>query len=299
MTMSASQWALLMLLGMLWGATFFFNGVAVRELPVLTIVLARVGIAALVLIPFVWLARIRFPRTPSEWAPFVGMSILNNVIPFAVMLLGQTYISSSLTSVLNATTPLWTALIAHAFTQDDRLRANKVIGVLIGVAGVAILMGPELLRGSTANVFGMSCVLLSAVFYGISALWSRRLRGNPPMLTACCQMIGSAVIIAPPALLIERPWLLPVPSLHVIAACFGLAVFSTALAYMVFYRIVAVSGPSNAMLVTLINPLGAIALGVLLLGETMLTNQIAGAIVIGSALLVIDGRVLGWNRKAA
>lgn len=294
MTMSPSQWALLFLLGVLWGATFFFNGVAVRELPVLTIVLARVGLAALVLLPIVWLARIRFPRTLREWAPFIGMSILNNVIPFAVMLLGQKYITSGLTSVLNATTPLWAALLAHAFTQDERLRPNTLVGVLLGIGGVAVLMGPELLGGGNTSAFGMACVLLSAVFYGLSALWGRRLRGYPPLLTACCQMLCSTLLIAPIALAVDRPWEMGLPSAHVIAAVAGLAVLSTALAYLVFYRIVTISGPSNAMLVTLINPVCAIALGVMVLGETLLPRHMLGAMVIASALLVIDGRLLRW-----
>ena len=295
--MSASQWALLMLLGVLWGGTFFFNGIAVREVPVLTVVATRVGLAALVLLPIVLLRRIRFPRSAAEWAPFAGMSLLNNVFPFVIMLIGQTYITSGLTSVLNATTPLWTVLIAHAFTTDDRLKPAKAAGVLIGILGVAVLMGPELLGRGDTSVFGMACVLLSAVFYGFSALWSRRLRGNPPMLTACCQMLCSMLMIAPMALLIDRPWLLPLPSIAAIAACIGLAVLSTAIAYMVFYRIVAVSGPSNAMLVTLINPIWAIGLGVLILHETLLPRHLAGALVIGSALLVIDGRVFGWMEK--
>jgi drug/metabolite transporter (DMT)-like permease len=294
MTMSPSQWALLLLLGVLWGGTFFFNGVAIRELPVLTIVMARVGIAALVLVPIVWLARIRFPRTRAEWAPFLGMSILNNVIPFAVMLLGQKYITSGLTSVLNATTPLWVALLAHVFTSDDRLKASTLAGVLLGIGGVAVLMGPELLGRGDTSVFGMACVLLSAVFYGLSALWGRRLRGYPPLLTASCQMLCSTALIAPVALAVDRPWMLAAPSPHVMLAIVGLAVLSTALAYMVFYRIVTVSGPSNAMLVTLVNPVCAIALGVMLLGEILLPRHLLGAIVIGSALLVIDGRVLRW-----
>lgn len=294
MTMSPSQWALLLLLGVLWGATFFFNGVAVREVPVLTIVLVRVGLAALVLLPIVWLARIRFPRTLQEWAPFIGMSILNNVIPFAIMLVGQKYITSGLTSVLNATTPLWAALLAHAFTQDDRLKPSTIVGVLLGIAGVAVLMGPELLGGSNANAFGMACVLLSAVFYGLSALWGRRLRGYPPLLTACCQMVCSTILIAPITLTVDRPWLTSMPSVHVVAALVCLAVFSTALAYLVFYRIVTVSGPSNAMLVTLINPVCAIGLGAIFLGETLLQRHMFGALVIASALLVIDGRLLKW-----
>lgn len=294
MTMSPSQWALLLLLGVLWGGTFFFNGVAVRELPVLTIVLVRVGLAALVLLPIVWLSRIRFPRTFADWAPFLGMSILNNVIPFAVMLVGQKYITSGLTSVLNATTPLWVALLAHVLTRDEKLKANTLVGVLLGIGGVAVLMGPELIGGGHADAFGMGCVLLSAVFYGLSALWGRRLRGTPPLLTACCQMLCSTILIAPIALAVDRPWSLALPGAHVIAALVGLAVLSTALAYLVFYRIVTVSGPSNAMLVTLINPICAIALGVLLLGETLLPRHVLGALVIGSALLVIDGRLLRW-----
>jgi drug/metabolite transporter (DMT)-like permease len=300
MTMSARQWALLLLLGVLWGGAFFFNGVAIRELPVLTLVLARVGLAALVLLPVVLWSGMSFPRTFADWTPFIGMSILNNVFPFAVMLVGQQHITSGLTAVLNATTPLWTVILAHVFTRDDRLSVNKLLGVLIGISGVAVLLAPEVGgAGTPGHAFGMACVLLGAVFYGFSALWSRRLRGRPPMLTACCQMICASVMVAPVALLVDQPWLLPMPSLHVIAAVIGLATLSTALGYLVFYRIVTVSGPSNAMLVTLLNPIAAVSAGVIVLGEVLLQRHVVGALVIGSALLVIDGRVIGWLGRAS
>jgi len=299
MPMSASQWALLILLSILWGGSFFFVGVAVKELPPLTLVLARVAIAALALAPLVWAAGLKLPTTVAGWTPFIGMAILNNVVPFVLVAAGQKQVASSIAAVLNASTPVWSLLIAHAFTTDEKLRANKLIGALLGLVGVAALVGPETLFGSHATVFGMLCVLGSAIFYGFSALWGRRLRGKPPLLTTFCQLTCASLMLLPITLAVDMPWTLAAPSLHVVGSILGLALLSTALAYIIFFRILTVSGPTNAMLVTLLVPVTAIAAGVLILGETLLMRHIIGALVIGSGLIVIDGRALSWLRSVS
>lgn len=298
MTMSRSQWALLLMLAVLWGGSFFFNGIAVKELPALTLVLVRVVLAALTLAPLVWWMGLRLPSTLQQWWPFIGMAVLNNVVPFLLIVKGQQQIASGLASVLNATTPVWSLILVHVLTADEKLKANRLIGALLGVAGVAALVGPEALFGTPNSVVGMLFVIGGAVSYGASAWWGRRLREQPPLLTAFCQLLCSSALLAPVALLVDRPWTLAVPSVHVAAAVLGLAVLSTALGYILFFRILAVSGATNAMLVTLLIPLTAIALGVLVLGETLLVRHVIGALIIGSALLVIDGRAFGrlWRR---
>jgi EamA-like transporter family. len=290
--MSLSQWGLLVFLSLLWGGSFLFVGMAVHDLPPLTLVLARVGLAALALLPVVYAIGLRLPTELRAWQPFLVMSLLNNIIPFLLIVRGQREIASGLASVLNATTPLFAVIIAHVFTTDEKLTAPKLAGVLTGIAGVSILVGPEAMFGQPANLFGMVLILGAACSYGFSALWGRRFKETPPLVTATSQLICSTAILLPLALVIDRPWaLLALPRTSAILAVIGLAFLSTALAYIVFFRIMAISGPTNTMLVTLLIPVSAIAFGTVFLGEVLLPRHIAGALVIATALVILDGRV--------
>jgi drug/metabolite transporter (DMT)-like permease len=290
--MSLSQWGLLVFLSLLWGGSFLFVGMAVHDLPPLTLVLARVGLAALALLPVVYAIGLRLPTELRAWQPFLVMSLLNNIIPFLLIVRGQREIASGLASVLNATTPLFAVIIAHVFTTDEKLTAPKLAGVLTGIAGVSILVGPEAMFGQPANLFGMVLILGAACSYGFSALWGRRFKETPPLVTATSQLICSTAILLPLALVIDRPWaLLALPKTSAILAVIGLAFLSTALAYIVFFRIMAISGPTNTMLVTLLIPVSAIAFGTVFLGEVLLPRHIAGALVIATALVILDGRV--------
>ena len=221
------------------------------------------------------------------------LAVLNNLVPFSLIFYGQTRIASGLASVLNATTPLFTLVVAR-IVAGEPLTAAKLGGVVLGVAGVGVLMGPDVASADAAGMLGMLCVLGAALSYGLSALWMRQLKGTPPLVSAEAQLLCSAVMLLPLAGLVDRFWTLPMPGSTTIAAVLGLAAFSTALAYIVFFRISATAGPSNVMLVTLLIPVSATGLGVFVLGERLAAHQIAGALVIASALLVIDGRLLGW-----
>jgi drug/metabolite transporter (DMT)-like permease len=289
--MDERDWALLVLLSILWGGSFFFTGVAVRELPPLTIVLARVAIAAVLLLPVLWAHGARLPANPSGWMPFLVMGLLNNVIPFSLIVCGQARIASGIASVLNATTPLFTVLVMAAY-GDEPLSARRVVGVLAGLAGVIILRGQSL-EFAGGQTLGMLLCLGAALSYGFSGLWGRRkLAGVAPLTSATCQLICSSVVMLGLAGIIERPWLLPAPSLRTWLALLGTATLSTALAYVVFFQILVRSGASNVMLVTLLIPLTAILLGHFLLGEPFETREVIGAFVIGGALLIVDGRAL-------
>jgi drug/metabolite transporter (DMT)-like permease len=290
--MTAGQWLLLIVLAVLWGGSFLFIGIAVKELPPLTIALLRVALAAGILIPVVYALRLNLPSGIGQWQPFFVMAILNNVIPFTLIISGQREIASGLASVLNATTPVFALLVAHFFTTDEKLKANKLAGVLVGLGGVAVLVGPEAMFGRVSSTIGMLCILGAALSYGFSGLWGRRLRNNPPLVTAASQLICSTVVLLPFCLLLERPWTLDVPSTEVFAALIGLAALATALAYILFFRIMAVSGSTNVMLVTLLIPLVAIPLGAWRLGEVLQTRHFIGALIIGLSLIVIDGRLL-------
>jgi drug/metabolite transporter (DMT)-like permease len=229
--------------------------------------------------------------------PFLVMGLLNNVIPFSLIVSGQTRIASGLASVLNATTPLFTVLVMAA-AGDEPLAARRVVGVVAGLVGVVILRG-EGLDIAGGQTLGMALCLGAALSYGFSGLWGRRrLAGVPPLTSATCQLICSSVVMLALAGVVERPWLLPVPSPDAWLALLGTAVLSTALAYVVFFQILVRSGASNVMLVTLLIPVTAILLGHFLLGEALAAREIVGAGVIGGGLLIVDGRGLQFLRRA-
>jgi drug/metabolite transporter (DMT)-like permease len=234
----------------------------------------------------------------DAWLLFIVQSMINNVIPFTLMVYGQQRIASGLAAVLNATTPLFT-LIVMRMLAGEALTSSKVLGVLLGVGGVAVLMGPEAVTANASSVVGMLCILGGALSYGFSALWMRRLRHIPPLVSSAAQVLCSTMLLLPMAVLHDRFWLLPAPSAPAILAIVGLALFSTALAYIVFFKISASAGPGNVMLVTLLIPVTATALGVLILDETLTIHQIAGALIIASGLVVIDGRLLARFRREA
>jgi drug/metabolite transporter (DMT)-like permease len=285
------DWALLVLLSVLWGGSFFFAGVAVRELPPLTIVLVRVGLAAFLLVPLHFIIVGQLPRGIGAWGAYLMMAALNNVIPFSLIVTGQREIASGLASVLNATTPLFTVLVMASF-GEEKLIFRKVLGVLLGLSGVAILRGQTPLSLSDAHTWGVALCLGGALSYGFAGLWGRRyLSGVAPLTSATCQLLCSTAIMGVLASMFERPWLLSTPSVVTIWSLFGLAALSTALAYIVFFQILVRSGASNVMLVTLLIPVTSILLGHLILGEIIRTREIVGALVIVSSLLIIDGRV--------
>jgi drug/metabolite transporter (DMT)-like permease len=282
---------------MLWGGSFFFNGVALRELPPLTVVFLRVALAALILLPLLWVYRIRFPTGLSGWKPFFTVALFNNVLPFSLVVTGQTYIPSGLASILNATTPLFTVVVMAA-AGDEKLHARRIAGVVTGLIGVIILRGQDL-GFDTGQGIGILLCLAGAFSYGLAALFARRqLSDSPPLATATFQLLASSLMMTIVVAVVERPWQLPMPGATTWLAMAGLAALSTALAYIVFFQILRRSGSTNVMLVTLLIPITAILLGYLVLGEEISPREIIGALVIGSALLLIDGRVLALVRRS-
>jgi drug/metabolite transporter (DMT)-like permease len=290
-TMDSQDWSLLLFLSVLWGGAYFFAGVAVKELPPLTVVLARVSIAAIVLLPLFWYLGHSLPRTFSGWLPFIGMGLLNNVLPFGLIFAGQTQITVGLSSIINAMTPLFTVVVMARF-REEGLTMFRVIGVLLGVVGVAVLRGFD--GPIDANqTLGIILCLGAALSYGFAALWGRRFLSDiAPMKTATLQLVCSTMIIGVIVCFIDKPWNLPVPSMNAIWSLVALAVFGTAVAYIVFFKILVRAGASNVMLVTLLLPVTALALGNVFLDEPIQTKEIMGALIIGSGLLFIDGRVI-------
>ena len=293
-TMGWVEWGLLIFLSILWGGSFFFIGVVVNGLPPFTIVALRVLLAAIVLNLIVPFTGQRMPRDRRVWSAFFFMGLINNSIPFSLIVWGQTQIASGLASILNATTPFFVVIVAHFFTQDEKLSGRRLIGVIIGIVGVAMMIGPAALSGLGVNLLAQLAILGAAISYAFGAVYGRRFQtmGIPPMITATGQLTASAVILIPIAIIVDQPWGLPMPGLEVWLSMLGLAVVSTSLAYIIYFRILAVAGATNILLVTLLVPVSAILLGSTVLNERLDFRHFIGMGMLAIGLLVIDGRLL-------
>lgn len=307
--MDGTSWLMLIVLSILWGGSFFFTEIALVDLPPLTLVLCRVMIAAIVLWWVVLLRNIAIPHDPKFWGAVLIMGALNNLVPFSLIVWSQTHITSGLAAILNATTPLFTLIIAHLATDTEKLNLRKASGVLIGFAGVVVIIGlPDAsppqpgtdaaLALPTASWLAALAplaplaVLLAAFSYGCAGVFGKRFGGTNPILTAAAMTSASSLLLIPLAAIIDAPWRLAPPSPDAIMAVFGIAVLSTALAYILYFAILKRAGASNLLLVTFLIPVSAIFLGVGLLGETLSLQQLAGMGVIGIGLAVIDGRLI-------
>jgi drug/metabolite transporter (DMT)-like permease len=288
LSLSATDWLLLVFLSILWGGSFFFAKIAVDELPPLTLALGRVGIAAALLA--VLAGRAGLISLARAWPAFAVLGLLNNVIPFTLIFWGQTHIPSGLASIFNATTPIFTALIAHFATRDEKLDAAKLVGVTTGFVGVMAMLGPEVLGDIGVGVWAQLACLVAAVSYAVAGIWGRRLAHLPAVTVAAGQLIAATVVLAPLAMLVDRPWRLAMPSPAALAALLALAVLSTALAYVIYFRILARAGATNLLLVTFLIPVSAILLGTAVLGERLAPHHFAGMAIIAVGLAAIDGR---------
>jgi drug/metabolite transporter (DMT)-like permease len=299
-TMTAAEWVMLLALSVLWGGSFFFTGIAVKELPPLTIVVLRVGLAAAILALTLRLLGLRLPRERRAWSAFFGMGLLNNAIPFCLIVWGQTHIASGLAAILNATTPLFTVIVAHVLTDDERITGNRLAGVLIGIAGVVATIGPGALLGLGSDVLAQLAVLAAALSYAFAGVYGRRFArlGIAPIAAATGQVMASTVMLLPLALIIDRPWTLAMPGVATWSAILGTAVLSTALGYMLYFRILATAGATNLLLVTFLIPVSAILLGALVLGERLSAQHFLGMALIGAGLAAIDGRLFQLIRRA-
>lgn len=290
--MGPLEWSLLVTLSVLWGGSFFFVGVAVTGLPPFTIVALRVGLAAVVLNLVIVAMGLRMPADRRVWLAFFGMGFINNLIPFSLIVWGQTHIAGGLASILNATTPLFSVIVAHWLTADEKMTPGRIAGIVLGIAGVVIIIGPGVLRGAGANVLAQLAILGASLSYAFGAVFGRRFRtlGLKPHVTATGQVTASTAMLLPLALLIDRPWTLAMPGIEVWGAVLGLAVLSTAVAYNIYFRILASSGATNILLVTFLIPVSAILLSVNILGEQLQVRHFAGMLLIGLGLAAIDGR---------
>lgn len=293
--MGVREWGMLILLSLLWGGSFFFIGVAVNDLPPLTIVTLRVGIAGVALWCIALALGLRPPKSARIWIAFLGMGLLNNVIPFGLIVWGQTQIASGLASILNATTPIFAVIVAGLLLPDERMTPMKIIGVITGFTGVMIMIGLPALHGDN-NLLAQIAIMGAALSYAFAGVFGRRFKAMsiPPLITAAGQVTASTVVMIPLTLWVEGSIDITSPSQGTWAAILALAIFSTAAAYVLYFNILGSAGATNVLLVTLLVPVSAIILGWLFLNEALEPIHFVGMAFIALGLSGIDGRI--WRR---
>ena len=296
--MGLADWLRILLLSLLWGSAFFYIEIALQFSGPLTIVLARVGLAAAALMIYCAIRGIPIMLDGRELRELAILAVLACVLPFTLIAAGQVQITSGLTAILIASTPLFTVLLGHLWDRMEPATPAKLGGVLTGMLGVAVLMGADALSGLSGTILGQLAVLASALIYAISALYARRMRQMRPARISAWMLTLSALILAPFAFLIESPFV-PLPEPSGFAALAALALLSTALAFLLYFRVLASAGATNAMLVTFVQPPVAILLGVLFLNERLEPHHLAGMMLIFVGLALVDGRVLRLVGKRA
>lgn len=300
-TMTAAQWGHLTLLAAIWGGAFFFIDVAVAEVAPLTFVWLRLMIAAAALWLYLWV-RGQLPLLPAGgFGAMVVLAFLNNALPFSLFAWGMTHIDGGLGSILNATSPIWAVLAAHVFTRDEPMTAGKLAGVGLGLAGVIVMIGPDLLGTVGDQALAQLACLVGALSYSLAGVWARRFRvmAIPPASVAAWQLVLAAAMMAPLALALDRPWLAEMPSASAWAAIVALAVVCSAFAYILYFRLIERAGATNALLVTLLVPPVAIMLSATFLGERLAPQHFGGLALIAVGLAAIDGRLVRRVRSAA
>ena len=290
-SMKPTEWGMLILLSIFWGGSFFFVEIALRDFRPFTLVFVRVTLAALILVAVVYLRGQQLPNSLRAWGAFLVMGALNNAIPFSLIVWGQTRIDSGVASILNATTPIFTVLLAHLLTSDEHLSLSKMVGVLGGFFGVYLMIKPELNGGFSWRGLGQVAVLGATISYSFAGIFGKRLKHTSPVVNSAGMLICSSLIMLPLAVAIDGPWSLR-PSFESVAAVTGMAIISTAMAYLLYFRILATAGATNVLLVTFLVPVSAVLLGVGVLGEVIHALEYIGMGCILVGLIVIDGRVL-------
>jgi drug/metabolite transporter (DMT)-like permease len=298
--MTRGDWAILLVLALIWGAAFFFIHVAVAHVAPLTYVGLRLSIAAVGLLAWMRWKGEKLSLPLPVWGAILLLALLNNVVPFALFGWAQQHIASGLASILNATTPIWGVVVAHIATSDEKITPAKLIGVVVGFVGVATMIGPDLLTSGESIVPQLACIAAS-LCYALAGVWARRFRpmGLKPLKVATAQLLVGALVMTPVSLTVAEPWIGGSPSLAALGAITVLALACTALGYVLYFRLIDSAGATNATLVTLLVPPIAILLGALFLGELLNGTQFLGFAFTALGLAVIDGRLIAAVRRKA
>lgn len=277
---------LLLMLGTIWGASYLFIKVIVAEVPVLTLVAGRLTLATIILWGILRAQGLSLPRSRRMWGAYAVLGFVGMAVPYSLISWGEQYISSGLASLLQATTPVFTVILAHFLTDDERVTIAKIIGVVIGFVGVGILMLPDLRQGLRANLLGQLAIVGSSLCYAGAAIYIRsRLRGQPPLVSTAGQLTMGTVYMLPASLLIDRPFDLS-PSLPVLVSWIVLAVLGTVMAYVIYFTIIERTSATFVTMVTYIIPVNGLMLGALVLHESL------DATMLGSLVLILLGVLL-------
>jgi drug/metabolite transporter (DMT)-like permease len=295
--MGLVEWTMLVLLSMLWGGSYFFVEIALTEWSPLLIVGVRVVIASVVIWAIVLAAGLPVPRSLSAWAAFFWMGLLNNIVPFLLIVWGQKEIESGLAGILTAAAPIFSVIVAGVWLKDEPVTRPRLFGAVLGLIGVAVLIGPKALAGLDVNLLAQVAVLGAALSYAFAGVYARRFTRMKidPIVAASGQLLMSSFIMILLVLAFDSPSELMASSARVWITVIVMAVFSTALAYILYFRLLATAGATNAILVTLLIPVTAILLGALFLDERLQWLHFLGMAVIALGLSVIDGRL--WQRR--
>jgi len=277
---------LLLMLGTIWGASYLFIKVIVAEVPVLTLVAGRLTLATIILWGILRAQGLSLPRSRRMWGAYAVLGFVGMAVPYSLISWGEQYISSGLASLLQATTPVFTVILAHFLTDDERVTIAKIIGVVIGFVGVGFLILPDLRQGLRANLLGQLAIVGSSLCYAGAAIYIRsRLRGQPPLVSTAGQLTMGTVYMLPASLLIDRPFDLS-PSLPVLVSWIVLAVLGTVVAYVIYFTIIERTSATFVTMVTYIIPVNGLMLGALVLHESL------DATMLGSLVLILLGVLL-------
>ena len=298
--MSTADWGIIMLLSLLWGGAFFLIELGLRGFPPNTLVFLRMALAVPPMLLALKIMGYRLPTDAKSWRQLFILGAINAAFPFILFFWGQTRIDSGLASILNATTPLWGVVAAHFLTRDERATPARVVGVVLGIAGIVVMVGTDALEGMSGSVLAQLACLGATLLYALAAIYGRTLSQSTmtPLVIATGQVMTAAIIMLPVMIVVDRPWLLPTAGWDAWAGAIGLAIPSTAIAYFYYFKLIDRAGASNAMLVAFIMPVIAIILGFVALGETVEPKEIGGAVLIALGLIAIDGRLVARRSNA-
>ncbi|HSJ54025.1 MAG TPA: EamA family transporter [Anaerolineae bacterium] len=279
---------LLLLLGAMWGSSYLFIKVTVADVPPFTLVAGRLTMAAVILWAILLATRQPVARSRSAWAAFAVMGLFSGTIPYVLITWGEQTIDSGLAALLQATMPIFTVVMAHFVTADERIRPKRILGIIAGFAGVLVLMLPDLRQGMQANVLGQLAVVVSSVSYAGATIFARRrLRGTSPLMATTGQITTGALFTLPLSLLIERPFGLS-PSTEALLSWLGLVLIGTVVAYVIYYALLARTSATFTSTVTYIIPVNGLILGALVLDEPLTLIILASAALILAGVLLVS-----------
>jgi drug/metabolite transporter (DMT)-like permease len=266
--MSLRNFLTLLILSLIWGASFLFIKVAVATIPPFSVAFGRTALAAVLLYLVLRSRGLRMPGWGSVWGTFLLMGLFNGAVPYTLITWAEIHIDSGLAAIVNALMPLFTVLLAHLFTGDERLSWMKIVGIFLGFLGVVALIGPAALKGLGKDVIAQLAVMAAAWCYAIAIIYGRRLQGITPLVSATGQLFCAAFLTLPMVLVFDAPWALS-PSFISVAALTCLSLLGTALAYLLYYYLLQRIGSTNLSLVTYLLPITGVFWGALLLGERL------------------------------